>query len=94
MKEFWKWFCESNRHKHFGYGAVWGAVFCIIALLMTKEVVPSFWLSVLSTAGVGTALEFKDWQYSKSPDIVDDAMTTLGGIMGAIVPAVIYWIWL
>lgn len=64
------WFKQSNRYKHFLYGAA-------IGLLPN-----SFYNAMLLSVGVASALEYKDKTWGGKWDWCDWWLTVVGGMLG------------
>jgi len=93
MNKFINWLKESNRYKHLIGGVMWASFFCVVAVLLIQRAMPSMWLSVLSAAGIGAALEFKDKQHGSTFDSTDFYCTLMGGAIASLLIALISLIW-
>ncbi len=89
MIKIWNWLMESHRSDHLIGGALWALCFCLLSLLLGVSIWTAYLLSVLSAAGIGAGLEFKDNQYGGSFDIWDLLMTITGAAIICALPLLI-----
>ena len=64
------WFKESNRWKHLLGGVAVGAGS------------DDWYCAIYAGAGIGAAMEFKDYQWGGKPDWIDAALTLAGSLVG------------
>ena len=78
IKKIVDWLKRSNRWKHLvgGYGI---GVFS-----------DDWYCALYSGAGIGAAMEFKDWQHGSKWDNVDLALTFAGAVLGQATRQVIW----
>lgn len=70
MKKIIDWFKESNRWKHLLGGFIIG--------LASNDI----YCAALASTSAAAALELKDWEWAKNIDVIDFAVTILGGAIG------------
>ena len=70
MKKIIDWFKESNRWKHLFGGLIIG--------FASNDI----YCAALANASTAAALELKDWEWAKNIDVIDFAVTILGGAIG------------
>lgn len=75
------WIKESNHDKHILYGGLWTAIISLIGLFVGCSLVQTAILSLVSTMGVGGALELKDKLYGSDWDWQDLFATVCGGMV-------------
>lgn len=65
-----EWLTKSNRWKHLCGGLALGVV------------ADGWYMAAVLGAGVGGAMEFKDYQWGGNPDWIDAALTLAGTLTG------------
>lgn len=70
MSSIWQWLMASNRWKHLAGGFLLGGI------------ADGWYMASVLGAGVGGAMEFKDYQWGGRPDWVDAALTLVGSLAG------------
>ena len=70
MKKIIDWFKESNRWKHLLGGFIIG--------FASNDI----YCAALANVSAAGALELKDWEWAKNIDVIDFAVTILGGAIG------------
>lgn len=70
MKKMIEWLKASNRWKHLAGGFLLGGI------------AEGWYMASVLGAGVGGAMEFKDYQWGGKPDMIDAAFTLAGTFAG------------
>ena len=73
MKKLFEWFKGSNRWKHLLGGIGVGLL------------ADGWYCAVYAGAGVGAAMEYKDWAWGGKCDWIDFGLTLLGAVLGQLV---------
>ena len=78
------WFKESNRWKHAIGGAIWAFLYTCVAVIIAHNIWGGFWLGLISSWGIASALEFKDEQWGGKLDENDILATIVGALISGL----------